>query len=393
MRHTESTGNGLRQNISGILFALGMPYAHLSGYIGGVLALPSLPREYCRQKGRPILLPFLVLIAYWAVRSIFVDAPATAFIEIPDALLSWVLPFTAGISIARKRDELFRIYAGAWFLLVLASVIAGTGIFPRDNPFVQDLWREGMIWALHHHNDFAACMVIILPVLLYKSLSGRKRIWWVVTITSFVGLVLSGSRGYYIAFIPALLGYTVTELKQKRLRAHLISSALAVFFILVLTVPGIRTRLEWMISVDSSIISRMSSLRVAAWIASGNPITGLGPGQLVRHPEYLERSQSEGFFIDATAGKMKHLHNVYATIAAEGGVIGLALFLWVLIAVAKQLARGDDLARALFWGYVGFLVGNLFDAQLMGPSAGMDFFFLAGLFIVRPPEDNRRGHR
>ncbi|MFQ6104529.1 MAG: O-antigen ligase family protein [Candidatus Glassbacteria bacterium] len=392
MRNPESAKNYLREYIAGILFAIGMPFAHLAGYISGVLALPSLLRKECREKGRLILLPLLVLIVYWAVRSIFVDAPKTALIEIPDALLSWVLPFTVGISIAGKRDELLRLYAGAWFLIIIASLVAGTGIFPRDNALVRDLWREGMIWALHHHNDFAACMVIILPVLAYKSLSSGKRGWWAVTVASFVGLILSGSRGYYIAFIPTLLGYTVMELKHKRIRTYVISTALAVFFILVLTAPGIRTRLEWMISVDSSIVSRMSSLRVAGWIISEHPITGLGPGQLVRNPEYLERSRAEGYYIDAASGSMKHLHNVYATIAAEGGVIGLALFLWVLVALGRQLSRGDGLSRALFWGYIGFLVGNLFDAQLMGPSAGMDFFFLAGLLISGSGGEARADH-
>ena len=67
-------------------------------------------------------------------------------------------------------------------------------------------------------------------------------------------------------------------------------------------------------------------------------------------------------------------------------VLGLAFFLWALMALAVRRRRGDAMSRALFWGYVGFLVGNLFDSQLLGPSAGMDFFFLAGLFFPHVDE-------
>jgi O-antigen ligase len=368
-----------------------MPFAHLPGYAGGILAAPSLMQRRCREAGGSVLLPLFAIIIYYAIRSVFLESPVSGLREIPDVLLSWILPFVAGISIARKREELFRIYTGAWIILIAASVAAGAGIFPDTLTIGKELWDEGMIWALHHHNDFASCMVIILPVLLYKSIAGGKTGWWAVTVIVLIGLVLSGSRGYYIAFVPALLGFVLTELKQKRIRTYIISSTLAVFLILILTVPGIRTRIEWMVSVDASITSRINSLRVSGWVLSEHPLGGLGPGQLIRHAEYLDRVESEGLFIDARSGTMKHLHNVYATAAAEGGVIGLFLFMWMLIALAGKLFRGDSMSRALFWGYIGFLVGNLFDAQLMGPSAGMDFFFLAGLFIPRSDRETLPG--
>jgi len=254
-------------------------------------------------------------------------------------------------------------------------------VLPAGWSITRELWDEGMMWALHHHNDFASCLVFIFPVILYKSLRTGRWEWWVVTVIVLTGLVLSGSRGYYIAFLPAFLGYIWKEVKGGRVRTYLLSSAIAVFVVLVLAVPGIRSRVLWTISHDPSITSRVNSLRVTGWIMSEHPLFGLGPGQLEDHPEYLERALSMGLFIDAASGRMKHLHNVYATMAAECGIIGLALFLWALTALAVRLKRGDAMSRALFWGYMGFLVGNLFDSQLLGPSAGMDFFFLAGLFF------------
>jgi len=267
-------------------------------------------------------------------------------------------------------------------ILIAASIFVGLGLLPGNYEITRELWKEGMIWALHHHNDFASCMVVILPVILYKAAASRRKTWWAAAVLLLAGLVLSGSRGYYIAFIPAVTGLMVTELKQRHIRIVLSILALFVFVVLILVVPGIHSRIEHTITSDQSIVSRVNSLRVCGWILAEHPLAGLGPGQLVLHPEYLEKATSLGLFIDASSGTMKHLHNVYATIVAEDGVIGLGLFLWMLLALAKKLWCGDGLSRALFWGYIGFLVGNLFDTQLMGPSAGMDFFFLAGLFII-----------
>jgi len=375
------SSSGIRQIVSGVLFAAGMPFAHLPGYIGGALALPSLFEKKSWEEGRSVFVPLLAFVVYCAITSLFVELPWDALHEVPDALLSWVLPFVAGLSIAHRREGLFRVYTAAWILLITGSVAAGVGLLPDKWPITIELWGEGMMWALHHHNDFAASMVIILPVLLYKSLKTRQWGWWIVTTIVLMGLVLSGSRGYYIAFVPALLGYMWKEIKTRRVRIYLLSAAMAVFVVLVLTIPGIWTRVAGMISEDQSITSRINSLRVTGWIVTEHPLIGLGPGQLVNHPEYLEKAASMGLFIDTQPGRMKHLHNVYATMAAECGLIGLALFLWALMALAVRLRRGDAMSRALFWGYIGFLVGNLFDSQLLGPSAGMDFFFLAGLFF------------
>jgi O-antigen ligase len=359
-----------------------MPLAHLFGYAGSILALPSLLDKKCRQETRYFTLPFLILIAYFIVRSLFLDSPGSGLIEIPDILTSYVMPFVAGYAIAAKREFFVRIYAGVWAAILSASLLSAVGILPETLVGRQRLWSEGMIWGLHHHNDTAACLVFFLPVLLSLAVSRGRKVWWILSLLFLVGLVLSGSRGYYLAFVPAVLGFTLRELARSGRGKYLIITAAFVFGLLILLVPGTRTRIDWMLAGDASISSRLNLLRVGGKIIREHPLTGIGPAQLERHPEYLEQSLTLGYFIDERTGRLKHLHNVYTTVAVEWGLIGLALFVWGLAAVGKRLASGDAMARALFWGYVGLLVGNLFDVQLMGPSAGMDFFFMAGLFTA-----------
>lgn len=369
-----------------------MPLAHLFGYAGSILSVPSIFEKRCRQETRFFILPFFLLIVYFAVRSLFLESPGSGLIEIPDVLTSYVFPFVAGYAIAEKREGLFKLYVGVWTLLITASLLSAVGILPETVVRREKLWSEGMIWALHHHNGTAACMVFLLPVLLFLAVSRGRKIWWVLSLVFFVGLVLSGSRGYYIGFVPAVLGLAARELASSRSKKSLFTVAVAVFLFLILVVPGTRSRIERAFSIDVSITSRINLLRVAGSMLRESPLFGIGPGQLVRHPEYLEESLSKGYFIDAETGKLKHFHNLYATIAVEGGSIGFALFMWALAALAMRLAAGDGMSRALFWGYVGLLVGNLFDVQLMGPSAGMDFFFMAGLFIAAasPPSHARQ---
>lgn len=380
----ESTVHSARKIAAGICFSAGMPIAHLSGYLGSILALPSLFEKKLRDDTRFFTLPFLFLIVFFAARSFFLESPASGFLEIPDILTSYVLPFVAGCAVAHRREAFFGLYAGLWALLIAASLFSAVGILPEAVVGRQKLWSEGMIWGLHHHNDTAACIVFVLPVVFFLAVSRGGRTWWTLSLLFLVGLALSGSRGYYIAFIPAASGLVLKEIAGSRGKHYLIATAAAIFLLLTLVVPGTRTRIQSAFSMDVSVTSRLNLLRVAGSILREHPLAGLGPGQLERHPEYLQRSLSEGYFIDEKTGRLKHLHNLYATVLVEWGLIGFVLFMWALAALAVRLASGDRLSRALFWGYVGLLVGNLFDVQIMGPSAGMDFFFMAGLFTIAP---------
>jgi O-antigen ligase len=264
--------------------------------------------------------------------------------------------------------------------MVIACLMSAVGILPEYLIGRQRLWSEGMMWATHHHNDFAACMLLLLPVLLFRTISERRSAWLPVLAVILIGFVLSGSRGYYLAFPFVIIGFLVTGVRDVKAKYTIGVVLLVVFVILAVAVPGIRTRFEWMLSVDASIVTRLNLLRVVGWVLSENPLVGIGPGQLAEHGEYLVRLKDMGLVVDVGRSVIEHLHNVYATVAVENGLIGLGLFSWMLVATGRKLFSGDRIARALFWGYVGLLIGNLFDTQLMGPSAGIDFFFLAGLF-------------
>jgi len=74
--------------------------------------------------------------------------------------------------------------------------------------------------------------------------------------------------------------------------------------------------------------------------------------------------------------------------AAEGGLILLAVFLWLLIRSGKGLVGGyhrasdpylKALAAGMFGAFLAVIVADFFEADWETLSVGVEFWFLAGL--------------
>ncbi len=350
----------------------GLPFTHIAGYVSSALALPELFAKRFWSARKQILAPLVLLLLYWTIRALFTAQRGLGLLSALNMFANTLLPFAAGAVASRiSRSAVLKIYAAATGAIVAAGVLAAAGILPRA-PLGQRLWDEGILWGFHHHNDLAGNLILCLPATF--ALGGA---WRPVALPILVGFVLTGSRGYLIAFPVVVVGVVATVYRSRR-GMLLAAAAIALAAAATLALPGTRARVKKTFAEDGAVIARINLLRMTTWALSENPVFGIGPGQLWARTDYVARARREGMFIDAKSGHIKHLHNAYATVLAEGGFVALALFAWTLFAVCKALLRGDRLAKALGWGVIGFLVGNLFDAQLLGPSGAMDLFFLAG---------------
>jgi O-antigen ligase len=135
---------------------------------------------------------------------------------------------------------------------------------------------------------------------------------------------------------------------------------------LVLALPQVRDRVASITDpTNDTARDRMAMLEVGLRLAGEHPLTGVGPGQikalypLVAPPEAMRHSTS-------------HLHNTPLQIAAERGVVGLATWLWIVVACLHRIGRiltrlpaeaTDE--RALVLGalsaVVTFVVAGLFE--------------------------------
>ncbi|HHH80771.1 MAG TPA: hypothetical protein ENL24_02045, partial [candidate division Zixibacteria bacterium] len=148
--------------------------------------------------------------------------------------------------------------------------------------------------------------------------------------------------------------------------------------VLLLSAP--KTRIEKAVKgVDMAVISRFNRWSVTLWALSENPLFGIGPGQLQARDDYILRIKRENLFIDFKAGGLKYLHNLYLTIMAEGGIIGIALVLLIFWTILSMLSKRGKIGKAFMWGFAAILIGSFFDEQLIKPPEAIDIFFVLGL--------------
>jgi len=167
-------------------------------------------------------------------------------------------------------------------------------------------------------------------------------------ICSVLGIIATGSRG-------ALLGVFSAFLAKEGVSLPIL--LLAVFLALLLVAAR-----------PSTVENRLYTWWEALGLFLERPIVGWGPGtyELLSVNEYQH----------------PHADNAILTIAAEQGVIGLAAFLWLAVAVARLAAGSSSAAR---WGLMAWGVHNLVDFTLWWSWPGIVLMCLVAV-VVRGDE-------
>ncbi len=233
-----------------------------------------------------------------------------------------------------------------------------------------------------HPNAFASYLVIIivLAVALTPYFTGRwRQALVVVAVVASPLLLFTYARGAWVALYVALL--IVGLAQSKWLVIGLLAGALLVVF----TVPSVSARLGDLSKTKSTTagVNDPNSLswRIGYWgrvipLAKPNPITGIG-FDMVQHstPEELPP------------------HNDFVQAYVETGVIGLAAFLALLVAIWADLraaarrrrigfGRGMTLAAAAI-GVTLFM--QLFSENLLGQPVILWYFLVPLAWVIAAP--------
>lgn len=205
-------------------------------------------------------------------------------------------------------------------------------------------------------------LVVALALLLSAAVIGTERRRSAIqSAFALVALALTYVRNAWLG-LGAVLAVLIV-LSRRWLLAGLAVALVA----LALAVPSpLRSKMVSMLDPASpSASERLYFWKAGARMLGDAPILGLGPGAVkIAYPAYKDPA--------ARRAGTSHLHNNFAQIAAERGLLGLAAWcaIWAVffaktarIYAALPPTRADD--RALVAGSIaavaGFLVGGLFE--------------------------------
>ncbi len=333
----------------------------------------------------PVLLPLASFLAWTIVTALAAHDVARGLLEIRKFFLYSILVLVPLVVQGVSMPRLFRVL----FLTSLASASAGLVQFSL-NPSL-DLHHRISGFMSHWMTYSGLLMLVLVALSAYVVGLRRHAEWWVFGVAAFLiaGMYLSETRNAWLGSVSGLA--TVFLLRRPRAIALMIAFLTALFIASPASVKQ-RLRSGWDLS-DAETHMRVELLRTSFRIIRDHPWIGLGPKNVSR--EAL-RYRSEPGFEDSL---YVHMHNNFLQIAAERGLPGLILWIWLMIRLALDAVKvfssariferehRDDRAEApllvstaALGGLAALLVAGMFEYNF-GDSEVLTLF----LFIVALP--------
>ena len=192
-------------------------------------------------------------------------------------------------------------------------------------------------------NDLGLILVIAIPIAWYLLMDRRpggaeRLIWWVALASipaATVAIVLTGSRSGLIALVPCAAYIAITGLRtMSASRAVAVGAVVGSFMLLWPLVPDATVRR--ITGTPSSIGATQVGGRLDVWAEAfttfaDRPILGVGSGAF------------------RTEGSDKPPHNFALRFLVELGLVGFALFGWIVVIVVRRAFREPERLMVGLW--------------------------------------------
>lgn len=345
----------------------------------------------------------LLLIAWWLVAagSIANSVDLGASVQGLRKLLKYFMLYLLVIETVGTRGVLRKLIIGCVMGLSLVVIdglwqwFMGKDLF-LGNPIGDALGGsvKRVQATFHHPGSLSIYLVSFAPLTVALGLLGDRK--WRLPLMGLAGLtiavvVLSRSRAGMLAFLLGLvmLGYWL------RRWIPVVLAGLTALFQTVTVPPAVKA---WAATMPSLIEQLAQPDRPLYWQAAINmfnahPVIGVGTNTFVKaYSTYCVPG-------DPFAHVGPYAHNQYLHLAAELGLLGVTVFVLVLVAVFRALARGlaardqapleSAVSAGLGAGLVGYLFVGGFESSIFHARGSLIFWFLAGLIIATAREARR----
>jgi hypothetical protein len=375
--------------VGGTHSQLELPLYLLAAAAGFQIVIDTLNGDRRSRELGPMSVPLAAFVLWTGVSLFWSDDVLAGSFE----LLAYFLPFAViCVGIARLDWSRRAISWLAVELIALALVFAGIGIaqyatrnlFWNPKVIVGDAYLpfyrvNSVFWDPSIYGRFLMIAILAALVIVMRGPSKRLAVTSAIAIAGiWAGLVLSYSQSSFAGLIAAVVLLMAVVWRRAALLA-------ASFVAIVLVSTGVANPNIQNAFVKRSgvALNRATSDRAGLIynglrIAVHNPVVGVGVGAFRRH--YAELTHLKG-----KEPKKAASHDTPATVAAESGLVGLGLFLWVLVAAFRMLARtrGDPFAwrvvLAIALGLTAIIVHSLFYDHFFEDPTTWGLLGLAGL--------------
>jgi O-antigen ligase len=294
-------------------------------------------------------------------------------------MLAFYVPFTIlALAIARLPRSGLRLKLLFGELAAMALVFAVFGLYQYEtrnvfqnpkvitsNAYAAFFRVNSVFWDPSVYGRFLVVALVPATVLIVRGRSTRAALAATgFVVVTWLGLLVSFSQSSFGALLVAVVGLAVVAWRWRALFA--VVAAAAVLGGLVAGQPTVRHVLVHHTSsgLNSASSGRASLVANGIRIAAAHPAVGVGLGGF-KHA-YAKRRHLTGARVKTAAS-----HDAPVTVAAENGLVGLALFLWLCLAFFVQAFRRVDSSLV---GNVALAAGLAIAAVLFHSLFYNDFF-------------------
>ena len=316
---------------------------------------------------------FWPLVAYAAatlVSSLFSADPRTSFIDCKQLVLFLLVPLTYRLAQGRHGATLITVVVSC------AAASAAFGIF-QYGILHYDQLNQRPQGTLGHYMTYSGLLMMVIAIALARILfANYGRTWAALVMPALaVAVTLTLTRNAWVGVCAAAA--VLFSLKDFRLFAVVpIVAAIAVALAPALVTKRVASLFDMN---DATTRDRVAMLHIGERMIQSHPLTGVGPNMVERlYPAYRGP--------DAVKPINPHLHNVPLQIAAERGLPALAIWIWFIVVLVRDLWKRfvagrqmQFLAAAALATVAALLTAGMFEYNFGDSEVLMLFLILVTL--------------
>lgn len=240
-------------------------------------------------------------------------------LEYLDKILRYLIIYFSIIHFIKNKVQLNKIFISLSMSILVSSLYSIYQYFllniRRASGFLPTLTNESVL----------LMVLSIMIMLIYRTENKIKYYYIFVSLISFLSLMVSNTRGAWIAFIVGLIFFSFLLDKGILIFLFIISIVIVVLF------PSFQTRFNSIFDLmNSSNNERVLMWRSAFEMWKDKPILGHGIGS-------FEKLYPEKYILEAARVKTRmYAHSNIFDLLAETGILGLISYLYLFISILKH---------------------------------------------------------
>jgi len=257
----------------------------------------------------------------------------------------------------------------------------------------RDFIRTYQIWSMSRikasfkfPTGFGGWLITMLPLCISLAIfNTRDKLYRLsgvfLSVLLFACLVLSLTRGAWLAFIPAII-FLVWKRGDTAKKVLLIFLVLLILAIGLLTLLGKGDTLALYTIRAPAIVHRVDLTKLAWRMFMERPFIGHGINTFMSiYERYASAFNYSG---------ISYAHNCYLQIAVETGIFSLLAFLWMIAALFVSSLRNINRRRAGFvkaaqigclGGLLAYLAHSAIETNMYALQLAVLFYFMLGLTV------------